>query len=133
MRIRTRFYYQNKGGNYVYGGWMLLKNRQITQLGKLPLEDRGRRFYFDETYHTIHYSGRLKKGSVDANIIITEEDYRTSQAEYFVRLDYLQQQKLLWMFRRHWLQQPGNVVHIAILFLIITLAFVGFEYMHHRF
>lgn len=111
----------------------MLKNRQIVHLGKLPLEEKARPFYYDDTFYTITYEDKQRKGLVDANKIITEAIYRTSQLEYLVKLNWVQQQKLLWMFRRHWLQQPGNVIHIAVLGIMVTLAFMGFDYISHKF
>ena len=133
MRIKTRFYYHNKGNYFVYGGWMVLKDRQIVHLDKLPLVEKARPFYYDDTFYTITYESKEKKRVLDANTIITEAVYRTSQLEYLVKLNWVQRQKLLWMFRSHWLQQPGNVIHIAILGIMVTLAFVGFDYMNHKF
>jgi hypothetical protein len=133
MKIRTRFYYHNKGRYFDYGGWMVIHNRMLTSLGSLPVEEQGRSFYYDDTFYTITYEHKEQKGVLDANRIITESSYKTTQLEYLVKLNWVQQQKLRWMFRRHWLQQPGNMVHLFILGLIITLAFMGFELIQHTF
>jgi hypothetical protein len=133
MQIRTRFYYHNKGRYFEYGGLMTIRNRIMVRLGDLPVEEGGRAFYFDDTFHTLTYQHQDKTATVDANCIITESRYKKDQNEYLVRLNWIQQQKLKWMFRRHWMQQPGNMVHLFILGAIVTLAFVGFELLQHPF
>ncbi|MEP7265144.1 MAG: hypothetical protein ABI772_11630 [Bacteroidota bacterium] len=133
MKIRTHFYYYNKGKHFVYGGTMVMQNRQLISLGELPVEPEGRPFYYDDTYHTFTYEHQDKKASLDANRIITESSYKTTQLEYLVKLNWIQQQKLLWMFRRHWMQQPGNMVHLVILGIIVTLAFMSFELIQSRY
>jgi hypothetical protein len=131
MRIKTRFYYHNKGKYFVYGGWMTMKGRHITNLGNMPVEPGGRSFYYDDTFYTIIFEHNDKVANLDANLIITEASYKTTQLEYLVKLSWFQQQKLRWMFKRHWLQQPGNMVHLVILGIIVTLAFMGFELIQH--
>ena len=133
MRIKTRFYYHGKGKYFEYGGWMVINNRSLVHLGNLPIEAEGRSIYFDDTFHTLTYEQNNKKETLDANIIITESSYKATQSEYMVKLSWMQQQKLKWMFRRHWLQQPGNMIHLVILGIIVSLAFMGFELIQHRY
>ena len=133
MKIKTNFYYRKKGSNFLYGGTMIMANRKLVHVGDLPIDEKGKAFYFSDTYHTIFYENNEANGSLEANRIITEASYGTSQQEYLVKLNWAQQQKLLWMFNRHWLQQPGIVVHLIVLGLIVSLAFLSFELIHHKF
>ncbi len=129
MKIKTKFYYLDKGKYFEYGGQLVLDGKQIKKLGKLPIEEAGRSFYFDDTHFEITCEKENKRFKRVINRIITESSYKTSQREYLARLTWLQQQKLLWMFKRHWLQQPGNIVHLFITILIISVAFVSFKFV----
>ena len=133
MTIKTRFYYHDKGNYFVYGGWLVMKKRQLVKLGNIPIETEGRPFFYDDTFYTIAYEHKSRKGAVNTNRIITEAAYTTSQREYLIKLNWFQQQKLLWMFRRQWLQQPGNMVHLIIIGVIMTLAIMGLEIITNRF
>ncbi len=129
MKIKTKFYYLDKGKYFECGGQLVLDGKQIKKLGKLPIEEVGRSFYYDDTHFEITCERENKRFKRDINRIITESSYKTTQREYLTRLTWLQQQKLLWMFKRHWLQQPGNIVHLFISILIISVAFVGFKFV----
>ncbi len=115
-----------------YGGFLILKDKLIVSSGNV-VSGKGKPFYFDRVNHAISYEHDNHKGVFEANTIITESSYTTDQKEFITRLNWFQMQKLRWMFRRHWLQNPSNVIHIAIICLIFTLAFVGFEYIHRIF
>ena len=131
MKIKTKFYYHNDGKYFEKGGTLVLQKRHITKLGKLPLEKEGRSFYYDDTVFNITCEENERRYKVDINRIITEASYNKSQKEYLVRLNWFQKQKLVWMYKRHWLQQPGNVVHLFIFVLIISMAFIGFHFVSH--
>ncbi len=129
MKIKTKFYYLDKGKYFEYGGQLVLDGKQIKKLGTLPIEEIGRSFYFDDTHFEITCERENKRFKRVINRIITESSYKTTQREYLARLTWLQQQKLLWIFKRHWLQQPGNIVHLFITILIISVAFVSFKFV----
>lgn len=129
MKIKTKFYYLDKGKYFDYGGQLVLDGKQIKKLGNLPIEEEGRSFYFDDTHFEITCERENKRFKRVINRIITESSYKTTQREYLARLTWLQQQKLLWIFKRHWLQQPGNIVHLFITILIISVAFVSFKFV----
>lgn len=130
MKIRTKYYFHDKGKYFEYGGRLQLQARQIVRLGN-KLLDSARPFYYDDTDFEITYERGNEKLKVEVNRILTEATYNKSQKEYLVRLSWFQQQKLLWMFNRHWLQQPGNTIHLVIAMLIIGMAFLGFRYLAH--
>lgn len=134
MKIKTKYYYAEKGVYQGSGHPMVLKNRQIISLGNpSSKEDQQRPFYYDDTNYAITYDGNERKQKVVINRLITEADYTTKQQEYLARLSWIQRQKLQWMFRRHWLQEPGIMFHLFIVSLMLTLAFVSYEIMNHRF
>jgi hypothetical protein len=133
MKIRTGFYYRKMGSNFLYGGTMVIADRKLVHLGDLPIEEKGKAFYYNDTCYTISYENSEAKRVLEANRIITEASYGKSQQEYLVKLNWCQQQKLLWMFNQHWLQQSGNMIHLIVLGLIISLAIFSFELIHHKF
>ena len=134
MKIKTKYYFAEKG---VYQGseeQMILEDRQIISLGNHAENGEQKRpFYYDDTEYAITYELSDKKQTIVINKLITEANYTINQREYLAKLTWLQRQKLLWMFKRHWLQQPGNVLHLFIVGLMLTIAYIGFEVLNGRF
>ena len=134
MKIKTKYYYAEKGGYQTSNQYMILKDRYIIGLeNQLNSTENGKPFYYDDTNYAINYGGENYKRTIVINKLITESQYTTKQREYLTRLTWFQQQKLLWMFKRHWLQQPGNMVHLLIAGLMVSLAFVGYGVINHHF
>ena len=134
MKIKTKYYYPEKGGFQGSEDYMILKDRHIISLRNTRAKDEEvRPFYYDDTHYAIAYGLQEKKQKIVINRLITEAHYTTKQKEYLTRLTWMQQQKLLWMFKRHWLQQPGNMVHLLIVGIMITLALVGYEVINNHF
>ena len=131
MKIKIKYYYPDKGKFKSSDDQLILMNRHI--FSKEYALDEGKPFYYDDTYYDLTFEAREKKHRVVINRLITEANYTTKQKEYLTRLSWLQKQKLLWMFKRHWLQQPGNMLHLIIVSTIITLALVGYEIINTRF
>ena len=73
----------------------------------------------------------MARKKVQINRILTENAYRFGQNQYLIHMNWLQQQKLLWMFQRHWLQQSRNAVQLLILFIIIAIAGFGYNMIQH--
>jgi hypothetical protein len=132
MKIRTR-YYISEQGHFTTGGDMVLEKRSIRRIGNQHFGENTRPFYFNQTLHSIVFYQNSKRVSVEANRLICDASYNRSQRDYLVRLNWFQRQKLAWMFRAHWLQQPGNMVHVTIVLIMITLAFAGFEWIQGKF
>ena len=131
MKIKTRYFYAEKGKYHCGDDYMVLKNRQIiSPLSKADEPKNTRPFYYDDTTYDIVYGSEEKKQKIEINRLITEAHYTTKQQEYLARLTWLQRQKLLWMFKRHWLQRPGNMIHLLIVGLMLTLAFAGYRIVH---
>ncbi len=134
MKIKTKYYFAEKGRYQSGVNYMILKDRQIIDPSNEPGGIKNTRpFYYDDTNYAIVYGAEEKKQKVVINRLITEADYTINQQEYLARLTWLQKQKLLWMFRRHWLQQPGIMMHLFIVGLMLTLALVGYEIINRHF
>lgn len=134
MKIKTKYYFPEKGKYQVADQYMILRDRHIVGLGNhADQKESKKQFYYDDTNYSIIYGPEEKKYKVVINRLITEADYTTTQKEYLTRLTWLQKQKLLWMFRRHWLQQPGTMMHLLIVSLMLTLALVGYEMINNHF
>ena len=122
MKINLKYYYASNGSYNRPEGELILKNRRVVSNGIDEFTERPRKFFFDETEMNIQLVNENRKLKVRVNGIITESDYSNTQREYFVQLSWLQRQKLLWMFKRHWLQQGTNFVHLLVaLFLFIAI------------
>jgi hypothetical protein len=124
MNIKTKYYYHNKGKFFEFGGYMVLEERTIKQLGEQVFEGKGKSFYSNESKFDITCQNNDQNYKVDINAVITEASYNTSQKEYFVKLTWLQKQQLKWMFKRHWIQQPENKKHVFLFLVFIALALV---------
>lgn len=134
MKIKTKYYFAEKGRYQGGNGYMILKDRQIINPADEPGGAKNARpFYYDDTNYAIVYGPEERKRKVVINRLITEADYTIKQQEYLARLTWLQKQKLLWMFKRHWLQQPGTMMHLLIAGLMLTLALVGYELINRHY
>ncbi len=127
MKIKTKYYFAEEGKYRSGGDFMILQDRQILN----PLNEPGgtrnsRPFYYDDTDYTIYHGDDDTREKVVINRLITDANYTIHQREYLTRLCWIQKQKLLWMFRRHWLQHSNIKLHFFILSLIVVIAFVGY-------
>lgn len=122
MKIKTRYYHLQGKGGYGDGGKILLVNRKIIPLDQS--ETPARAFYFNQTHLTISCERGDRLSKVDINRILTETEYARTQREYFVYLNWLQQQKLKWMFRKHWLQTRRAKLHLLLLAAFLVLLYV---------
>lgn len=130
MKINLKYYCSLNGRYNRPNGELILKNRRVISNG-LETEDsvKPRKFFYDETDMNIMLEKDNRKSLIRINGIITESDYSSTQREYFVQLTQIQRQKLQWMFRRHWLQQTSNFVHLMValflfLILVVTIDFL---------
>ncbi|CAN5589928.1 hypothetical protein BH11BAC2_BH11BAC2_11300 [soil metagenome] len=123
MVIKSKFYFHDKGKFFEYGGILELSKRQIVKLGRVMLDSGHKTFCYDDTNFTITCEDSERKYKVAVNRIITDASDRTVQKEYLTKLGWWQQQKLLWMFKRHWLQQQSTKKHFVILLMIISVGY----------
>ena len=133
MRIKRNFFTSSKGKFLESKGELVVKGRKISFR-----EDKGdfsapKSFYFDKTDINISYEVNDRKLMARVNGIITESEYGNNQREYLVQLNFLQRQKLLWMFQRHWLQRPSNILHLVILGMLLGILILSVQYLTHNF
>jgi hypothetical protein len=127
MKIKTRCYLLKQKVGYGEGGEILLENRRMLPLDPM-LKDEARPFYFDQANLTITCERGDKLSRVTINQILTEADYARDQREYLVYLNWVQQQKLHWMFRKHWLQSKEAKKHMIFLSVFLVLVFIASLY-----
>ncbi len=130
MAIKVRFYYHNGGDHFIPGEKLTIKNCKIYLNEDKDSSFKPFGFFYDDTSMEINAkntSSRSNIRKVQINRILTENAYRFGQNQYLIHMNWLQQQKLLWMFQRHWLQQSKNAVQLLILFIIIAIAVFGYN------
>jgi hypothetical protein len=129
MKIQFRYFRAGHGGFYESPGKMILSGRKVKPVEKSdPAAGES-----EVVYSPVRTWLALKMGSrpvrKEMNYLFTEEGYRLGQKEFLARLGWLQQQKLRWMYRDHWLQRPGNLKHTLILLLLFLMALVSIVYL----
>lgn len=133
MRIKTKYYYHESGKYFKPGGELIVKERKILNNRNEEITPPAKAFYYDDTEVVINLKLEKKRVKVNVNRIFTESDYGNQQREYLVNLNWLQQQKLLLMFNRHWIQQPGNAKHLILVTIILLFAGVGLRIITHSY
>ncbi|MBL7922761.1 MAG: hypothetical protein JNL88_01040 [Bacteroidia bacterium] len=132
MAIRVKYYYHEGGKFFKVGGELLIKKRRIVPLGPNAVPNEESAFFYDDTDMQILYAeSKNRINKIRINRILTESVYRFGQKQFLVHLNWLQQQRLNWMFHRHWLQQPRHTLQLIIFFIIIALAGIGITIIEH--
>lgn len=129
MKINLKYYYASNGNYNRPEGELILKNRRVVSNGMDEFTDKPRKFFFDETDMNIQLVEVNRKSKVKVNGIITESDYSNTQREYLVQLSWMQRQKMLWMFKRHWLQQKSNFIHLLIVLFLFLIFLVTIDFL----
>ncbi len=128
MRITTEYYCHNGEKNYQSGGKLIIKNRKL-YFPESKVDKNEKSFYFDQTSMVIACDALSGRYPCKVNNILTDAAYGSGQKEYLVYLNWFQYQKLLWMFKRQWLQKSGNGIQLMLVVLIIVTAITGFHYL----
>ncbi|MBK7964446.1 MAG: hypothetical protein IPK10_03455 [Bacteroidetes bacterium] len=131
MSIKVKYYYHDGGDCFKPGEVLTIKNRKIYLNAENNSTVKHFSFFYDDTSMLINSKQNDNIKKVQINRILTENAYRFGQNQYLIHMNWMQQQKLLWMFQRHWLQQSRNAVQLLILFIIIALAGIGYSMIHH--
>ena len=129
MSITIKYYKPNSEGFYESPGKMVVSKRQAY------FPDEGQSVselsYFNYSpisswILTSQPNRKLHRRLV--NFTFIEQEYKVGQKEVFTHLNWIQKQKLKWMYDDHWIQNRGNRVHFIILSLIISIlmGLVGF-------
>lgn len=129
MSIEFRIYRTGRDGFYESPGKMILSDKKAY----FPFEDSGEEpeeFNYSPVQTWIDIvSPDRKKVRHPVNFLFTEQHYRVGQREMFAHLGFIQRQKLKWMYRDHWLQRQGNMVHFFIIILIISILLICVSYL----
>lgn len=133
MKIKRNFFTSSKGKFLESNGELVVKGRKISFRGEKGEFSNPKSFYFDKTDISISYEVNDRKQMARVNGIITESEYGSNQREYLVQLNFLQRQKLLWMFHRHWLQRPSNIVHLVILGILLGILIFSVRFLTDNF
>jgi len=131
MSIKVRYYYHDGGEHFKEGEVLTIRNHKIFLNTESKERPEHFEFFYDDTsmqIKTARRKGEVKR--VIINRILTENKYRFGQNQYLVHMNWYQKQKLIWMFDRHWLQQPHNSIQLIIIFIIIALAGIGYNMIH---
>lgn len=131
MAIKVRYYYHDGGDCFKQGEELTIKNRKIYLGAENSSTVKHFGFFYDDTSMLINSKRKDNIKKVEINRILTENAYRFGQNQYLIHMNWMQQQKLLWMFQRHWLQKSRNAIQLLILFIIIALARIGYSMIHN--
>jgi hypothetical protein len=132
MRIR---YYTSDGGDYFQrGGELMIAKRKLCKSQPESSREMKTRldpcsFSYDPIEMEILLGDKSRVRKTKVNYILTESRYGIGQQDYLVHLNWWAVQRLHWMFKRHWLQQPRNSIQLIILFIIIAIAGWGISVM----
>ncbi|MFN8153114.1 MAG: hypothetical protein U0Y08_02350 [Bacteroidia bacterium] len=130
MKLNLKYYCTANGRYSRPEGELILKNRRVISNGiDVDTDGKPRKFFFDETDMNIMFESDVRKSKIHINGIITESEYSSSQREYLVQLSWMQRQKLNWMFRRHWLQQPTNFFHLMVVVFLFIILIVTIDFL----
>ena len=132
MKIQFRYFKAGNGGFYESPGKMVLSHRKIKSLDSQD-SGAGER---EVNYSPMRTWLALKMGSrpvrKEMNFLFTEAGYRLEQKEFLARLGWIQQQKLRWMYRDHWLQRPGNLMHSFFFLLLLIMGVLSILYLEKK-
>ena len=129
MKIEFRYFRAGEGGFYESPGKLILSGRKVRPAEKAELMPEGEQVNYSpvKTWLTLPMHHRMVRKPV--NYLFTEEGYRLGQKEFLANLGWFQQHKLKWMYRDHWLQRPGNLLHMMLFLMLLGLALTGIVYL----
>ena len=130
MSIVFRFYRTGRDGFYESPGKMILSGKR----GYFPSESSGKDEAAEFNYSPVKtwvdiVETERKRVRHPVNFLFTEQNYKVGQREMYAYLGWFKRHKLRWMYRDHWLQRPGNLVHFVIISLIISALMISIAYL----
>ena len=122
MSITLKYYKPNSEGFYESPGKMVITKRKayFPDEGQSSSELSAYIYTPVSSWIVIPQSNR-KPIRRQVNFTFNEQEYKVGQKEVVSRLNWIQKQKLKWMYRDHWLQQRGNWFHVVLITLIISV------------
>ena len=132
--MRIRFYTSDGGDYFQRGGDLLISKRKLSRFQAYQISDTASAkdacgFSYDPIEMEILLGDGTRVRKTKVNYILTESRYGIGQQDYLVHLNWWKLQRLNWMFKRHWLQQPRNSIQLIIIFIIIAIAGWGISVM----
>lgn len=124
MKIKTIYYYRNKDGILKEGGQIVFNRYRILSVEGRDVSDKGIVYYSSAASDILKVetsNSQLK--SVSINRIITEKEYTSNQMEYYIWLNWMNQQRFKWINKRHVLQQKRTHIHLALIILFIYFVY----------
>lgn len=124
MEIKTDYYFRNKEGILRPGGKIVFNRYRIILAEGKDIPEKGIPFYSSSTSDSLkvqNEDGSIK--SVEINRIITEKEYTANQTEFYVRLNWMNQQKFKWINKKHTFQKKKFLLHLALTLLLIYFVY----------
>jgi len=124
MNIKTNYYYRGKDGVLREGGKIVFNRYRILSVDGREIADKGIVYYSSTVDDTLKIENGLNQTkSVSINRIITEKEYTSDQMEYYVWLNWKNEQKFKWINKRHFLQLKKNLLHLGLIILFIYFVY----------
>ncbi|MFM7016537.1 MAG: hypothetical protein ACKOX3_09440 [Bacteroidota bacterium] len=128
MEIKTNYYYRNKDGVLKQGGTIVFNRYRIISAEGRDLPANGVVFYSSRVDDMLKVEANdAKMISVPINRIITEKEYTANQMEYYIWLNWINQQRFKWINKRHILQQKKTLLHLGLYLLLIYFVYQLFQ------
>jgi hypothetical protein len=129
MEIKTNYYYRSKDGVLRAGGEIVFNRYRILSVENREIPDKGIVYYSSAANDILKIeTNNAQIQSVNINRIITEKEYTSNQMEYYIWLNWINQQRFKWINKRHVLQKKKTHVHLG---LIILLIYFVYELIQH--
>ena len=124
MNIKTNYYYRGKDGVLREGGKIVFNRYRILSVDGREIADKGIVYYSSPVDDILKIENGLNQTkSVSINRIITEKEYTSDQMEYYVWLNWKNEQKFKWINKRHFLQLKKNLLHLGLIILFIYFVY----------
>jgi hypothetical protein len=124
MNIKTNYYYRGKDGVLREGGMIVFNRYRILFAEGREISDKGVIYYSSAADDILKIENGLNQTkSVSINRIITEKEYTSNQMEYYIWLNWTNEQKFKWINKRHFFQIKKNLMHLGLILLFIYFVY----------
>jgi hypothetical protein len=124
MNIKTNYYYRGKDGVLREGGIIVFNRYRILSVDGREIAEKGIVYYSSSVDDILKIENGLNQTkSVSINRIITEKEYTSNQMEYYIWLNWTNEQKFKWINKRHFLQLKKNLLHLGLIILFIYFVY----------
>jgi hypothetical protein len=131
MNIKTNYYYRGKDGVLREGGVILFNRYRILSVEGREISEKGILYYSSASNDILKIdSGPNQTKSVLINRILTEKEYTSDQMEYYVYLDWIDEQKFKWINKRHFFQLKKNLLHLGLILLFIYFVYQLIQHLN---